>query len=257
MTDIVKALKLNRATCHAILAALVETDYLYRASDKSYLLGPALHRIARVAGDEVSPLQAASPEMRTLADAYDAVCSACFLEKAEFVVRQRAASASHIDWAMAPPRRYPAHALMGGIFLAWSTKADIRKWLENIGPASNEEQLHLMEALKFPHKHGYVIGLRKRSFSNYPDIDHSGPRFQESEYIVKEIEPMDPYDVVFLTAPVFDNRSRVAFSLVLTGLAKPLSGAKVIAIGKTLRASCDRITSSIGGVIPLMSRTAL
>jgi DNA-binding IclR family transcriptional regulator len=254
MTDIVKALRLNRATCHAILAALVEADYLYRASDKSYLLGPALHRIARAAGDKVSPLQAAGPEMRMLADAYDAVCSATFLEKGEFVARERAASASHLDWAMAPSRRYPARAPMGGVFMAWSTKGEIKRWLENIGQSTKEEQFHLLEALKFPHRHGYSVGLRKSGFGDFTALDQSEHRLSQTEYIVEDIKPQQNYAVAFLSAPVFDNRSRVAFALVLTGLSEPVSGAKVEAIGKMLRASCDRITSSIGGVIPPMTR---
>ena len=41
LTDLVRALKLSRATCHALLVGLVECGYLYRASDKSYILGPA------------------------------------------------------------------------------------------------------------------------------------------------------------------------------------------------------------------------
>ena len=42
LTDLVRALKLSRATCHALLTGLVDVGYLFRTSDKTYVLGPAL-----------------------------------------------------------------------------------------------------------------------------------------------------------------------------------------------------------------------
>ena len=46
LTDLVRALKLSRATCHALLTGLVDVGYLFRTSDKTYVLGPALATIA-------------------------------------------------------------------------------------------------------------------------------------------------------------------------------------------------------------------
>src|SRR5579862_1386791 len=78
LTDVIKALKLSRATCHALLTGLVEAGYLYRSSDKSYVLGPALAAIGRNANMHYSPLQVAQPEMRALADEYDVICLAVY-----------------------------------------------------------------------------------------------------------------------------------------------------------------------------------
>src|ERR1700712_3101139 len=75
LTDLVRALKLSRATCHALLTGLVDAGYLYRTHDKSYVMGPALVSIGRIAQENMSPLQVAQPEMRSLADEFDAICS--------------------------------------------------------------------------------------------------------------------------------------------------------------------------------------
>ena len=88
LTDLVRALKLSRATCHALLTGLVEVGYLYRASDKNYMLGPALVAIGKIALEHASPLQVAQPEMRVLADEFDTMCAAYF-EPAQRVTGRR------------------------------------------------------------------------------------------------------------------------------------------------------------------------
>src|ERR1700744_3126443 len=80
LTDLVRALKLSRATCHALLTGLVDVGYLYRTSDKNYMLGPSLASIGRIALQHASPLQVAQPEMRALADEFDVFCAAYFRE---------------------------------------------------------------------------------------------------------------------------------------------------------------------------------
>ena len=96
LTDLVRALKLSRATCHALLTGLVDVGYLYRTTDKTYVLGPALAAIGRTAAEHFSPLQVAQPEMRSLADEFDIVCGAYFLEGDTIHLRERAASLSHV-----------------------------------------------------------------------------------------------------------------------------------------------------------------
>ena len=57
LTDLVRSLRLSRATAHAFLTTLADAGYLYRASDKSYVLGPVLATIGDVAKSHFSPLQ--------------------------------------------------------------------------------------------------------------------------------------------------------------------------------------------------------
>src|ERR1700756_2891460 len=87
LTDLVRALRLSRATCHGLLTGLVEAGYLYRANDKSYVLGPALAAIGEVAKEHFSPLQIAQSEIRALADEFGVTCMASFRENLDVIVR--------------------------------------------------------------------------------------------------------------------------------------------------------------------------
>jgi len=124
LTDLVRALRLSRATCHALLAGLVDAGYLYRTNDKSYVLGPTLAAIGRIANEHFSPLQVAQPEMRVLADEYGAICSAFFREKNEVVVRARAAAVSHLGWSVPQGARMPLRAPFGAMFFAWASSSE-------------------------------------------------------------------------------------------------------------------------------------
>ena len=76
LTEIAKSLRLSSATCHSLLASLTAAGYVYRTVGKTYVLGPALVRIAQASLSPGLVMQVARPEMRVLADEFDVVCSA-------------------------------------------------------------------------------------------------------------------------------------------------------------------------------------
>ena len=124
LTQIVKSLRLSRATCHALLVGLVEGGYLYRNPDKSYVLGPALLALARNAQQHFSPLDVARQEMRALADELDVVSAALFQDRDEIVTRERAASLANLGWAPPPGQRYPIYP-WGNVFIAALPPAEV------------------------------------------------------------------------------------------------------------------------------------
>jgi DNA-binding IclR family transcriptional regulator len=140
LTDLIRALKINRATCHSLLAALVDAGYLYRTNDKRYLLGPAMARFTRLASLHLSPLQIALPEMRALADQHDTVCLAVFRERGDVIARERASSVSHLDWSMPRGTRWPLRPPFGAIFLAWSSATEADEWLDGLSPSPSEAE---------------------------------------------------------------------------------------------------------------------
>ncbi|MFD2135638.1 helix-turn-helix domain-containing protein [Novosphingobium resinovorum] len=133
LTDLVRALKLSRATCHALLTGLVDVGYLYRTTDKTYVLGPALAAIGRTAAAHFSPLQVAQPEMRSLADEFDVVCGAYFLEGDVIHLRERAASLSHIGYPVPLGTRMPLRWIQAMTFFARSAR-DADAWVSRADP---------------------------------------------------------------------------------------------------------------------------
>jgi DNA-binding IclR family transcriptional regulator len=252
LTDLVRALKLSRATCHALLTGLVDVGYLYRTSDKTYVLGPALAAIGRTAAANFSPLQVAQPEMRSLADEFDVVCSAYFLEGDMIHLRDRAASLSHVGYPVPLGARMKLRSPQAAAYFAWSP-ADAEAWLERAQPKPSADRSKLMfDAMEFAREHGFVVLLRR------PGFDLSGGDFDREVGAETDELPVTPvaridrdsaYSVAALMAPIFGGDGKVSFCLLLAGFHATMSGAEVFSAGERLRAACQRISNFVAGTI--------
>ena len=250
LTDLVRALKLSRATCHALLTGLVEVGYLYRTTDKTYVLGPALAAIGRTAAEHFSPLQVAKPEMRKLADEYDVVCGAYFLEGDILHLRDRAASASHVAYPVPLGTRMKLRSAQAVIYFAWSQK-DAEAWLETATPRPTPDKTALMfEAMDFARTNGFVVLVRN------PGVVFGEPNEELLSNAGTDDLPVVPiavvdaarvYPVAALMAPVFDERGKVSFTLVMAGFHAAMSGAQALEAGDRLRTACARISDFVAG----------
>lgn len=253
LTDLVRALKLSRATCHALLTGLVDVGYLYRTSDKTYVLGPALAAIGRTAAEHASPLQIAKPEMRALADAYDVVCGVYSLEADEMLLRDRAASASHAAYPIPVGTRMKLRSAQAVVYYAWA-QGEADSWLERATPRPEPDRVALMwRNMEFARTHGFVIHVRNPGMvSGAPTPNYlQGEETDEIPVVpIPQVQPGDVYPVAALMAPVFDARGKVSFALVIAGFQAPMTGAQALEAGQQLRAACERITAFIGGTAP-------
>lgn len=244
LTDLVRALKLSRATCHALLTGLVEVGYLYRTSDKSYVLGPALAKVGRAAAQNMSPLQVAQPEMRALADAFDVVCSAFFLEGDTIVSRERAASISHVGYSLPLGTRVKLMPRSLPVFFAWSP-GEADAWLERSGMSvTGAARADLDEGMAFAREHGFAALVHSeagaRDAASSPGSDDDRP-----VAILTRIEPQQRYALSSITAPVFDAGGKVEFVLSLMGFTRPMTGAEAFNAAAALKAACNRIGAFI------------
>lgn len=250
LTDLVRALRLSRATCHALLAGLVDSGYLYRTHDKSYVIGPRLVAIGRIANEHFSPLQVAQPEMRALADEYGAICSAFFREKDEIVVRSRAASISQLGFSIPQGARMQLRPPFAAAHYAWSPATEAQAWMDRIDPPPTSAQREqMMKGMVFARQHGFLFGARNLSVPTLEDTPEQLFRGQRDEYpttVEAELDPARQYRLAFVIAPVFDARQQVAFTLGLMGFTEIVPGAAVQAMGRALREACDRITTFAG-----------
>jgi DNA-binding IclR family transcriptional regulator len=251
LTDLVKALKLSRATCHALLTGLVEVGYLYRAGDKSHILGPALASIGRVASQHASPLQVSQPEMRLLADQFDVVCAAFFRDRNEITVRDRASSVSNFGLMVPVGTRLKMSPTFGADFNAWLPQPEVDAWLEGYDPPITPERRALvMAGMAFMREHRFQVHIRNpgtidaardqgRAYSDdtvvYPTLQLAG--FENT---------MD-YQVDAIVSPVFELRGQIAFMLGLVGFNRTVSGKELWVMGTQLREACERISSFITG----------
>jgi DNA-binding IclR family transcriptional regulator len=250
LSDLQRALRLSRTTCHAILLALVEAGYVHRGADKSYRLGPALVEIGRAASASLSPLQVAQPEMRRLADRYDVICSAVFMEGSDMVVRDRAASVSHLGFSAPRGIRLPMTGdVSAAIQFAWARPAQFEAWFAGLNPPpSPSERAEMEEAIDFVREQRFAFGfIESEGGSGAWKRDEAGrPVYRYATSLDEAAE----YQVAVLQSWVFDSRARVAFALTLTGMTQRLPAREIVERGRELRETCDRITASIGGRWP-------
>jgi DNA-binding IclR family transcriptional regulator len=248
LTDLVRALKLSRATCHAILSGLVEVGYLYRTSERTYVLGPALSVIARAVADNSSPLKVAQPEMRILADEFDVVCSAVFLEGDMVEVRARAESVSHLGRSVPVGTRLKLRTPFAAGFFAWTPAREVKAWLAAARPKPTEDQLKLQRlSMEFARKHGFVLLLQnsrakpeRLTEQLFEDDNMEFPMTPASE-----LKDGKAYPVMTIQAPVFDPSRRVAFVLAMMGFDRAMNKAEILAIADRLRGACERVGGAI------------
>jgi len=241
--QVVKSLKLNRATCHSIITSLADARYLFRNSDKTYVLGPAIFAIARKSELALSALDIAQYEMRDLADKLDVVVSAHFLEDDVVFSRARAASSSNLSLVYPPDIRFPLHP-WGIVFLAPLSDAELEEALDTARPSLSEEEKDAeRRQVAFVREHGFAFAV-----SNGPP----GSPLMRSSWaatgmLVTDLDPDRRYPLQFISAPVMNEEGRVAFELVLSAFRGEFTGSRIIDIGNEVVQSCNRISSFITG----------
>ncbi|TVV76662.1 helix-turn-helix domain-containing protein [Sphingomonas solaris] len=247
LTEIAKTLRLSSATCHNLLAALVEAGYAYRTAGKTYVLGPALARVAQASLAPAIIMQVARPEMRLLADEFDVVCSAYHLVDNEVVVRERASAVSHITWNAPYIRTVPVAAPLGREFVT-GTEAVFDAWLDTADPPLEPAyRVKLHEAQRFLCARGFTFATR-----TVPLVDRETARSLQyqaalTDYTQAAIDPAESYQLAYVAAPVFSRPGLAAFGLSLAGFTGPVTGDRIDLMGERLRAACDRIGAFIAG----------
>ncbi len=246
LTDLVRALKLSRATCHALLTGLVEVGYLYRASDKSYVLGPALAAIGRTAAESFSPMQVMQPEMRNLADDHDVVCSAFFLEGDCIVSRERAASVSHVGYSIPLGTRVPLRPRSMAVFYAWSAAEAAALIAKTVPPVSAQQRAVVEASMAFARDHGYSVHVQNDATPS-GDLMFGGDDADFPVSLLSSLSLDQRYALSSVTAPVFDSSGKVAFVMGLMGFNRSMSGSEIAEVADQLCAACRRIAGFIAG----------
>ena len=247
LTQIVKSLRLSRATGHALLASLVDVGYLYRTPGKTFLIGPGLIALGANAQRHFAPLTVARQELRALADELDLVAAALFREGDDVVLRERAASLSHLAWTTPGLQRFPLRT-QGLYMLALLPEADLQQELDKLTPPGpGDAQDELRAQMRFVQSHGFVVGVHAEE-GDWREV--AGTPWASHARFVSELEPDSDYRLRFLFAPVLDARSKVAFAVTVYGFTQAVKGSEVARIGERLRETCQRITSFIVGKQP-------
>jgi DNA-binding IclR family transcriptional regulator len=257
LTDILRSLGLNRATCHSLLAALVAEGYLYRDSAKAYRIGPALAALGGVAHRSFQPAVLARDEMRRLADELQLVCVGAARIGDELVILERASGAPAAGLELYPGRRFPMRPPAGLSFAAWSTRGEVEEWLASCDPAPDADETQVWrDTLARIREQGFCFGVgepygdRAASATGggatplQPDLD-PGRRGRPPAPL-----PDMRASLRFVSAPVLDRAGAIIFSLALWGFQGSYTPDEIRAFGMRLREAANRVTRATGGKAP-------
>jgi DNA-binding IclR family transcriptional regulator len=234
LSEIGREADVNKATLHAILAALTEAGYLVRdEARKTYGLGPAVIALGTAALAAYPAVDVAMPEMHALSEELGLDCVASAAIADEIVILARAGTPRPFGIYVQPGQRLPLAPPMGTVFVAWASEAEVERWLARVGPGASARKRSLYHrALGVVRERGYSVGLG--------DV-------ADDEYALIELEPSASYRPNHIGAPVFDAKGDVALGLFLIGFRDQIPADKVPAFADRLLSATTRVTQALGG----------
>lgn len=257
LSEIVKATKINIASCLAILNALSEKGYLVRApKQKTYQLGPSLIAAGYAAQKGQPLIDHATRAARSLLEdlGFPVMLNTIVGEELLCVISLEDARGE--DAGMQVGERLPLMAPIGTPFLAWSDEDAVEAWIANRSSPLNSKLLDaLYRDLELTRERGYHIALRpqenrtigslmsemarSKSVADYKDeVRAVIQTFTEEMCAAIVIDPKEIYDVLLIAAPIFDQNGKAIYNLSLGGLPSGLKGSVVLKHAERLSRTC-------------------
>lgn len=263
VSEIARALGLNRATCHSVLLALEAAEYVHRDHrTKAFSLGPALIGVGEAALSSLDIVNEARPEVDRLAATTGVECVASVAAGDEMVVVATAGPPDRFG-VLRVGYRYPLCPPLATAFVAWGDDTAIETWLGRAGPLSDEHRKHYLGSLDAVRRRGYSVTLEikdptrfgqalaalqaERDTASSLEEHHRVSRLLQQEYMLPEADRLGPHRIEQVTVPVFDTDGRVALVIGLTGFAHDLALDEANTYIAPLIAASHRITARLGG----------
>jgi DNA-binding IclR family transcriptional regulator len=257
LSDLARALDLNKATAHAMLATLTEAGYLLRdPQQKTYGLGPALIAVGNAATQGNPAVRIAEPLMAELSAELDLELIASAAIADEIVILARAGPVRPLGINVQPGTRLPLAPPLGTVFVAWSGPAAIDRWLGHVGPEQSPADLErYRDALRVVRARGYSVALGGESQQQLVEAlrqaGHEPPRTRRSEeYALIELAGTSRYRINHIGVPVFGPAGEVSLALFLIGFRGQITADEVPRFAERLRAVADEVTTALRGRLP-------
>lgn len=270
LSELSRRLELNKATGHAMLAALVEAGYVLRHPlDKTFTLGPALVAAGNAAAARhLAVVDYAREEMRALREELGLQCVASAAMGDEMVLLAATAGTGPLGVGVRVGERLPLVPPFGTVFMAWAADEEIDRWLRRLGPDADEAELHrYRDAVAAVRRRGYSIGLdaearvklgralaRGGASGNgrhrRDEVQGLVEELSHEEYILLELDKSASYRLSLIGAPVFGADGSVVLALTLLGFTRQLAAEEVPVYGDRLLAATGAVTKAIHGREP-------
>lgn len=251
LTQLVRALHLNPASCHALLAAMTRDGYLEKQPrGRTYRLGPALIAIGHGALQCHPTVAAARAQLADLAAelSFDALLTARLDDRLIALACEGPGELPGLRIG----QRVPLIPPLGTPFIAWADTAEVDGWLAHTGEGGDRERLR--QSLAMVRERGYAVTLRGPrqgetelavlDLAKEPLADMRQRHVSEAigrmgeDYLMIEAQPDRLHQVMLISAPVFDANGAVPCTLSIFGFDRPLSLKRIEALGRTVVRAC-------------------
>jgi len=263
VSELARALELNRATCQAVLMALEDAGFVRRDQrTKGYGLGPALIPLGEAALSSLDVVEEARPEIDRLASVtgLEAVASVP-LDATVLIVA--VAGGPRRRGTLRVGQAVPLRAPFGTAFVAWADDDAIKAWLDRATSLTDELRRHYLLSLAAVRERGYSITLEIGSPDRFATAmaemrsqtggldDLALNQLLYEEYVIPERDEPGPHRIEQITVPVFDAGGGVPLVIGLTGFAHDFTLEQLSRFATPLMVASRRLTSRLGGRAPV------
>jgi DNA-binding IclR family transcriptional regulator len=265
LADLARLVDADKATCLPMLAELTRVGWLVKDPRKrTYRLGPKLVGIGAAAAHSLEIAEAARPELVALSEEMDCATGMLMPSGDDLVIaewinhRERAAPMD-----LGPGDRVAFQPPIGAILVAWSNFYQQNVWLNRdpVVAADPHTYLARLDALResrFAVEQYPVSPTVMRPDSSRADTEFYGERRAAwlsdamrrtplDDMLVTTIVEARYYEILGVSAAVFDAAGSPVSTVGIADPAKPVLGAELHAIGERVALAAEKVTEHIGG----------
>jgi DNA-binding IclR family transcriptional regulator len=269
LSAVSRALGLSQSTCLGILNELTRGGFLVRhAPGPTYSLGAALVLLGQAAQASLPGLEPATAEVAALADELGTVCTVSAVVGREIVVLDRRGVATGSDPFVHAGTRFPFHAPIGVMFVAWQDDAAVDDWLARAPVELGRAQVtrirkvvracratgSLVERLTEAEQqlHRFLPGLGQRDGDERVAraLAHAVLVFAQRDYLPAELRPGERCSVSVISAPCFGPPATPEVLLSVYVMQPDIDVERVLDVDAELRRAAARVTAAVGGRDP-------
>jgi DNA-binding IclR family transcriptional regulator len=272
LSEVARRCSINKATAHALLAALSRCGILLRHPDeKRYSLGPRLVAIGQAAQRGYTAIDFAPAVLQRLSMATGR-WSGAFVQRGDGVTVIAQARVP-VDVDPRDPVALPLIPPLGAVWMAWSDRPSIEAWLarsataEAVGPS--------MAALPVIRRDGYVVTRASAELRHLSRPIHPAPSaptgttggthrrptpddvrallatIGRQHLLLVDVDDAGSHRIADVAAPVFDASGDVALVVALSGLDDvELAGTEIRGLGAQVVATAEALTAALRGRRP-------
>jgi DNA-binding IclR family transcriptional regulator len=269
LSELARDLGMSKATCQAVLLALLEGAYVRRdEARKTYALGPALASVGSVALARYGAVGAARPEMEALSAELGLECIAGIATGDQIVIVARTGPTAPFGVSARVGQRVPLLPPLGVLYVAWSGGAVVDEWIARADPPLDPaDATRLRAVVEAVRRRGWSVtpageteGRLARTVGELAAHPGQGGLVAERDRLIRALSHEEhplvdpatatPQRVQEVAAPVFGPDGGVALVMGLHGFPAELTADDIARVSGRLLTATSAASARIDGRAP-------